>query len=505
MNTVLNPKSEEIKILTLLTATLALTLIADFLFFGYDYGAISLSIFFGVLFLLSLPLNASFYKSGIRTFIAAASGLSILALAVELNAVSVSLAMFFIPCLRLSALFEESGTPLIKLKHVLVFYLTLPFDIFQRKAFDPNADPADKSEKRGTKIYIKLSHHLIAFLVVLPIALIFLVLFSEASVEIKPILNKLGEWFVRLINFGHIRFLVIAFILSLSFLRLRIFRSVKFADTSNTSAEPIIASPSESKWLKIFLLWALATFNLIFLLENFLDLRWLLGGMYLPDGVTYSQHANNGAYALATATTIAAAFITISFSQKTSGKNWKLLRILAYIWIAQNIFLIFSASMRMLNYVWIYGFTDTRIMGFSFFALVATGFALTFFKIIKNKNTPWLINANLYAIAVMFFVWAFVDFQRITANYNVNLFIDGRMEKIDLDYLDGLGTSALPALQRLAPVLKESLKDQPRHYYQRRTESLDSMIQRKSTQLEHQLNNWRTAGINQRIIHSQME
>lgn len=216
---------------------------------------------------------------------------------------------------------------------------------------------------------------------------------------------------------------------------------------------------------------ALAIFNAIFLLQNIFDLKYILSGCVLPQGTTYAKFAMDGSFALAIATLLAAAIIIVCFKDCTNTKDWCSARILAYVWIAQNIMLGISACTRLASYTSAYGITTTRIYGFAFFAIVFAGFALTAVKIVKNKPVRWLIDANIYSSVALLAAMTLWDEEQFVANYNVNRFLDGN--KLDFEYLSSLSdTSAIPAMIKIAnandkkytPLAKTYLEKQVEFY-----------------------------------------
>ncbi len=87
----------------------------------------------------------------------------------------------------------------------------------------------------------------------------------------------------------------------------------------------------------------LILFNFLFLLQNLLDIKYLWGGSALPSGMTYASYAHRGAYPLIATALLAAVFTLICFSGNKSHPSWRPAKLLVYLWLAQNIFLVGSA------------------------------------------------------------------------------------------------------------------------------------------------------------------
>lgn len=81
-----------------------------------------------------------------------------------------------------------------------------------------------------------------------------------------------------------------------------------------------------------------------------------------------------------------------------------------------------------------------------FLLLVATGFALLAWRIVRRKGLGWLLFANLLATFSLFFIVQFLDVAAWVANYNVARWMEDSRRTLDVDYLASLGASAYPAL-----------------------------------------------------------
>ena len=195
---------------------------------------------------------------------------------------------------------------------------------------------------------------------------------------------------------------------------------------------------------------SLIVFNLLFLLQNELDVRHLMLDAALPEGVTYSQYARRGAYPLLAAALLSAAFVLTTFrsEQDTFGRG---ARRLTYAFLAQNVVLTAFAMLRLSHYVDAYALTRIRLAAFLWMGLVAVGLALIFVRIVARRDTRWLLGANALAAVTLLYACCFPNWDRFIADYNVARCkeVRGYGRTIDLEYLRELGTDALPALRRL--------------------------------------------------------
>jgi hypothetical protein len=98
-----------------------------------------------------------------------------------------------------------------------------------------------------------------------------------------------------------------------------------------------------------------------------------------------------------------------------------------------------------------YGLTRFRLAAMIWMGLVAIGLALICWRLLKDRDGHWLIDANVKALLAVLAVVSVVDLSAITAAWNVRHAreVDGSGAALDLGYLRGLGAPALVSLIEL--------------------------------------------------------
>jgi uncharacterized protein YjeT (DUF2065 family) len=194
---------------------------------------------------------------------------------------------------------------------------------------------------------------------------------------------------------------------------------------------------------------SLVIFNVLFLLQNSLDILFLWSDQVLPMGVTYATYAHAGAYPLFATNLLTAAFVLQMFGDRQQQFQTDLAKKLVFVWLGQNLFLVMSAITRLLNYIEAYSLTHLRIVAFIGMGLTAIGLLLIVVKIQYMHRNSWLINANAVAITFTLYAVCFINVDRIIANYNVRHTqeVTGTGSTLDMAYLYSLGFEALPALR----------------------------------------------------------
>jgi hypothetical protein len=212
------------------------------------------------------------------------------------------------------------------------------------------------------------------------------------------------------------------------------------------------------------ILRALIVFNLIFAVETAIDATYLWGGFSLPEHLTYADFAHRSAYPLIATALLAALFVLLALRPGSSTSQDRLIRVLVYAWIAQNIVLVISSMFRLDLYIGIYSLTYWRVAAFIWMGLVAVGLALIVTRIALGKSNAWLSFANFLALSVALYACCFINFAALIARYNVehSREISGQGAGLDLDYLRELGPQALPALDEFVARSPAALPDYAR-------------------------------------------
>ncbi len=230
---------------------------------------------------------------------------------------------------------------------------------------------------------------------------------------------------------------------------------------------------------------SLALFNLMFLGQNLLDANFLWAGGTLPAGVTYAEYAHRGAYPLVLTALLAAAFVLIAMRRASALNQDRAIRWLIYLWLLQNMVLVFASIWRTNIYVAEYSLTYLRLSALLWMGLVLLGLIYIVVKIVLAKSSRWLIGVNLATAFALLYATCFVDLGRFIADYNVAHCreMQGSGYVLDMSYLRQIGPSALPALRRLERHATEQNLPRPLN--------LNWTIEYLAKSLDEELADWR--------------
>ncbi|MBO9519099.1 MAG: DUF4173 domain-containing protein [Porphyrobacter sp.] len=224
---------------------------------------------------------------------------------------------------------------------------------------------------------------------------------------------------------------------------------------------------------------SLVVFNLLFALQNVLDIAYFSGLAELPD-MTMAQYAHRGAYPLIATALLAAAFVLVTLRPGSTTAAVPSIRWLVVLWIFQNLLLVAFSIERTLSYVQSYSLTELRIAALVWMLLVGFGLVAICWRMLRDRSSGWLINVNMAAAALVLTLASFVDLGAVAASWNVRHAREagGRGVELDLCYLDGLGDSALLPLIALEgrTDLKPAFRERVQVVRERRFAELDQHL-----------------------------
>ena len=170
----------------------------------------------------------------------------------------------------------------------------------------------------------------------------------------------------------------------------------------------------------------------------------------LPDGMTYAEYARSGFFELCAVAVInMVIIITLATftKKKEGGKATVPLKIYSIILSCFTLLLIAVAMSKMIMYIDAYGLSRLRLFTSWFMILLAFAFVFVIVKQIYGKFNYFGTLAAVFA--VLFGALCFCNVDARIAEYNVNAYISGRTEKIDMLQLSKLSDSAVPYIIRL--------------------------------------------------------
>ena len=191
---------------------------------------------------------------------------------------------------------------------------------------------------------------------------------------------------------------------------------------------------------------------LVYLLYLISQLAYFVSGFtgIVPRGYTLAEYARRGFFEMAWLCVINLSIIIVtSLVVRKSGNRVPISsRILCLFISLVTLFMVAAASAKMFIYIGGYGLTRSRVLTqliILFFGVAAISVSISQFTK-KPKYMQVLVITALLLGGTAFWV----DVDTVVATYNVNAYLEGDLETVDIDYLRTLTSGAIPQIARLA-------------------------------------------------------
>lgn len=219
----------------------------------------------------------------------------------------------------------------------------------------------------------------------------------------------------------------------------------------NRSPRPEAALQKDSGIQPLTLGTVLVMVDMVYLIYLLSQLAYLSGGLagIVPEEYTLSQYARRGFFEMAVLSGLNLGVVCLVIRLATrEGKLPVLVRAAGTFLGAVTVFLIITASAKMLLYIGSYGLTRLRVLT----QVIMLWLGLTTVLITIRLHVfrfPYMKAVVLTALVLGALVF-WLDVNTVVAEYNVHAYLTGQLRNVDVSHLDRLGSPAVPALIRLA-------------------------------------------------------
>ena len=168
----------------------------------------------------------------------------------------------------------------------------------------------------------------------------------------------------------------------------------------------------------------------------------------LPVVYTYAEYARQGFFQLCAVATINLVILGLIwlFAKRSPSEYPPALRALSSLLALLTCLLIVTAASKMLLYIQTYSLTPLRVYTSWFMLLMFVAFLLLLAWHVK----PFNVARPIIALILIFTLGlGLANTNKMIADYNVDRYLSGQTDKIDVSLLWDLGDPALPALYRL--------------------------------------------------------
>ncbi len=251
----------------------------------------------------------------------------------------------------------------------------------------------------------------------------------------------------------------------------------QYMQTGYNQFNPQFAQPKQPEDLIIFTILH-STILIVYTIFCAVQFKYLfvntqtdLLQFFIDEGLTYSQYARRGFNELLILSFINIGLILFTmhcakvriYEKKVAASGF--LKVMMLYMCAVTFVLLASSFYRMTLYSGAYGFTILRVLVMIFLAFEALGLVATFIYIIRPTFN---IVAVYTCICIAFYLCInIINLDRIIARNNIDLYLDGTMEELDIYYLHSLSADAAPEMLRLKESTdNEFLQEQVDAYFE---------------------------------------
>ncbi len=227
--------------------------------------------------------------------------------------------------------------------------------------------------------------------------------------------------------------------------------------------------------------------NLLLVFLNIIDIATLWLNNTVDTSKNFSAELHDGTNTLIFSIIIAMLIIVYFFSGNLNfyRKN-KWIKLLAYIWIAQNAFLVLSVFHRDYDYIFYHGLTYKRIGVTIFATLSLIGLLTVYIKVAKQKTVFFLYRINSKIWYALLVLLSFVNWDILIVNYNL---ANADRIKVDVDHLMSLSDKIIPILEKNRSILTKYVainkENQVASDYLTDSVTSDDIVQTATSALPH--------------------
>ncbi len=306
----------------------------------------------------------------------------------------------------------------------------------------------------------KLIHALIGIGISLPVLLVIvpLLVSSDAAFEglVKAVLKNIGEYLLEAV----LALIVTPYIISYMFSKKRNFKTgseITTKDYSGARFSPNIVS--------VFFLCAISFVYIVYLFSQLAYFFSAFSGI-LPKGYEYSasSYARRGffeMFAIVCINIVLLSLVNVFTKRLENGRQSKAVKGISTFVSLFSVLMIVTAMRKMKLYIDIYGLTKYRLLVsvFMIMLFIIIGFFMLHIFVPKvSYMQPIIIICSCIFIGI-----SFADIDAQIAKYDVNAYKNGKIDSIDIYYLDELSASAVDYIIDLTSVEDEKVAESARN------------------------------------------
>jgi len=289
---------------------------------------------------------------------------------------------------------------------------------------------------------------IIAFIILIPLLLIFGGLFASADLIFREWMRELFDTSIDKHNVWRVLRTIVLFLL---FGGLLFAFAMKKRFPKKDSSESL-SEKKQEKEKRDFLIsnLVLGVLNLFFLVFIVIQVMFLFGGHEIIQkyDITYANYVHQGFYQMCA---IAVLVLIISYIMYRINRSEKLdlIKILNGVFIVQALIIVASALKRMFLYQEAYGLTQLRFLVWHFILYIGIILLALVLVILFKKHYRLFIKAGLVISILYLMFMTGINMQAKIAKVNIDRYLSGQDEEIDMIYLQRMSVDIYDQIKRL--------------------------------------------------------
>ena len=275
---------------------------------------------------------------------------------------------------------------------------------------------------------------LLGVLIAVPVVLIIVPLLISSDAAFAAMLER---W----LSFDRLVELVTVLLLGF-FLFLLLFGRLISLPRVRRNAAPVSSGRGLEPVVVVSFLSVIAAVYVLYLFSQLAYFFQAFSGL-LPAGFTVAEYARRGFFemTLISALNLLLILLVRLICRKTDGRLPISVRLLALFLCIFSLVLSATVLSKLVLYIGSFGMTRLRILTFIFTVFLIVVFLSVAVRLFVRK-LPYMKIA-LAAAAVLTLLCAYGDIDRVTAHYNVDAYLSGRLETIDMSLLERMESDGI--------------------------------------------------------------
>ncbi|MEW6026759.1 MAG: DUF4153 domain-containing protein [Planctomycetota bacterium] len=329
------------------------------------------------------------------------------------------------------------------------------------------------------------------------IVLVFIGIFALANIVVESWVKDAWNWaweqLAHILDYfpsiGHIFFWIFSFVFAVILLapqKLKV-----------TILTPILGEDEDMKQgsalpfadlLATIAINTLIAVNLAFLFYNAVDFSFLWIKRALPQGLNYSEYARSGTFWLTMALALTSFVLGVIFIRDLNfHRRTRLLKILAWIWVAQNLIIAIGTFHRLIMYIDFNGLTRMRLVGAYGITLVVIGLLIVALKMHRVKSFLWMTRRHLLVFSLALLALVITPMDWVVFKYNTHIILHSNPRSAVQLIAQPITAEGIPALVPLLDCNDEAIRRGVAGILLREQENLQRLQEKEERWVEKEL------------------